>query len=61
MFVTFATLHLGVRRETTSTFAKMYNFVTGRILSRTGEQLQLLDSFEDDGRPLLSVLADPSM
>ena len=29
------------------------------MLSRTGEQLQLLDSFENGGRPLLNILADP--
>lgn len=56
--MTFATPHLGVRREATSTFAKMFNFVTGHMLSRTGEQLQLLDKYEDN-KPLLNILADP--
>ncbi|KAI9255220.1 putative serine esterase-domain-containing protein [Phascolomyces articulosus] len=59
LFVTFATPHLGVRRETKSKFAKVYNFVTGHMLSRTGEQLQLLDKFENTNRPLLSIMADP--
>ncbi|KAI7879439.1 DUF676-domain-containing protein [Lichtheimia hyalospora FSU 10163] len=58
LYVTFATPHLGVRREPKSTFLKFYNYVTGHILSRTGEQLQLLDDYQD-GLPILSVLADP--
>ncbi|KAJ8653534.1 hypothetical protein O0I10_010862 [Lichtheimia ornata] len=58
LYVTFATPHLGVRREPKSTFLKFYNYITGHILSRTGEQLQLLDDYQD-GSPILSVLADP--
>ncbi|KAI9489448.1 putative serine esterase-domain-containing protein [Zychaea mexicana] len=58
LYVTFATPHLGVRREANTKFGKVYNFVTGHMLSRTGEQLQLLDSHEN-GRPILSILADP--
>lgn len=60
LYVTFATPHLGVRREPKSTFLKFYNYITGHILSRTGEQLQLQDDYQD-GLPILSVLADPSM
>lgn len=58
LYVTFATPHLGVRREPKSTFIQFYNYVTGHILSRTGEQLQLLDDYQD-GLPILSVLSDP--
>ncbi|KAI8138163.1 putative serine esterase-domain-containing protein [Fennellomyces sp. T-0311] len=58
LYVTFATPHLGVRKEPTGTWAHVYNYVTGHILSRTGEQLQLLDDHEK-GQPLLRVLADP--
>lgn len=33
----------------------------GRLLSRTGEQIYLVDSYSDaDTRPLLEVMADPS-
>ena len=60
LFVTFATPHLGVRREPKTNFAKLFNCLTGHMLSRTGEQLQLLDCFENEDRPLLNILADPN-
>ncbi|KAI8099407.1 putative serine esterase-domain-containing protein [Halteromyces radiatus] len=57
-FVTFATPHMGVRRPKTSFFSKAFNFFSGRLVSRTGEQLQLIDKF-DKNLPLLCVLASP--
>ncbi|ORZ01676.1 putative serine esterase-domain-containing protein [Syncephalastrum racemosum] len=59
LFVTFATPHLGSHRGDASAFSKVYNFVSGRFLSRTGEQLQMRDRFNDKGHPLLVVMTDP--
>ncbi|CAG8599997.1 63_t:CDS:2 [Paraglomus occultum] len=58
LFTTFATPHLGIRREDDTTYNKVFNWVSSRILSKTGEQLQLVDEYEDD-KPLIHVLADP--
>ncbi|ORZ20305.1 putative serine esterase-domain-containing protein [Absidia repens] len=58
-FVTFATPHLGVRRPENSLFSRVFNFFSGKLVSRTGEQLQLIDRFEDD-IPLLVILASPN-
>ncbi|ORX44096.1 DUF676-domain-containing protein [Hesseltinella vesiculosa] len=58
LFMTFATPHLGVRRLGTTLFSKTFNFVSGILVSRSGEQLQLVDQYKDD-QPLLSVLASP--
>ncbi|CAO3592437.1 unnamed protein product [Absidia cylindrospora] len=57
-FVTFATPHMGVRRPKNSLFSRVFNFFSGKLVSRTGEQLQLIDQFEDDV-PLLVILASP--
>ncbi|KAL0076606.1 putative serine esterase-domain-containing protein [Phycomyces blakesleeanus] len=56
--ITFATPHMGVRRPTTSVVGRTFNFLCGNMVSRSGEQLQLSDDYED-GRPLLDILADP--
>lgn len=37
----------------------LWNVIGARTLSTTGQQLFLIDSFRDTGRPLLSVMADP--
>ncbi|KAF9962403.1 hypothetical protein BGZ72_006225 [Mortierella alpina] len=58
-FVTMATPHLGIRSPSLSRWSKIFNYLSARMLSRTGEQLQLVDDYIR-GRPLLLVLSDPS-
>ena len=59
-FTTFASPHLGVRTPLRGYHSSAWNFLGSRTLSASGRQLFLIDSFRDQGRPLLSVLADPS-
>ncbi|KAF9168275.1 hypothetical protein DFQ26_000105 [Actinomortierella ambigua] len=49
-FITMATPHLGIRTPSQSNYSRLYNYLSARILSRTGEQLQLTDTYlpEDD-------------
>ncbi|KAF9274307.1 hypothetical protein BGZ68_000783 [Mortierella alpina] len=58
-FVTMATPHLGIRQPSLSRWSKIFNYLSARMLSRTGEQLQLVDNYIG-GKPLLLVLSDPS-
>ncbi|KAI8647706.1 putative serine esterase-domain-containing protein [Parasitella parasitica] len=59
-FVTFATPHMGVRLPSSNAFSIMFNFVSGRLVSRSGEQLQLIDEYDKArGKTLLEVLSDP--
>ncbi|KAL7321091.1 hypothetical protein PS15m_000905 [Mucor circinelloides] len=59
-FVTFATPHMGVRLPTSNAFSIMFNFVSGRLVSRSGEQLQLLDKYDKaQNKPILEILSDP--
>ncbi|KAK4517966.1 uncharacterized protein ATC70_001315 [Mucor velutinosus] len=59
-FVTFATPHMGVRLPSSNAFSIMFNFVSGRLVSRSGEQLQLLDKYDKvDNKPMLEILSDP--
>lgn len=58
-FTTFATPHLGVRTPWRGYHSYVWNALGGRVLSISGRQLFLIDSFRDTGRPILSVLADP--
>ena len=58
-FTTFATPHLGVRTPLRGYHSYVWNALGGRVLSISGRQLFLIDSFRDTGRPILSVLADP--
>ncbi|KAG0230130.1 hypothetical protein BGW42_001155 [Actinomortierella wolfii] len=44
-FVTMATPHLGIRTPSKSRLGRLFNFLSARMLSRTGEQLQLVDSY----------------
>ncbi|KAI7874337.1 putative serine esterase-domain-containing protein [Mucor mucedo] len=57
-YVSFATPHLGVKGPSHSLFSSFFNFVSGRMVSRSGEQLQLIDKFEKN-KPILEVLSDP--
>ncbi|RDA90490.1 hypothetical protein CP533_3027 [Ophiocordyceps camponoti-saundersi (nom. inval.)] len=59
-FVTFASPHLGVRSPLKGWHNYVWNYVGARSLSMSGRQLFTIDKFRDTGRPLLSVLADPS-
>ena len=59
-FTTFATPHLGVRTPLLGVHNRVWNILGSRTLSQSGRQLFTIDRFRDTGRPLLSVLADPS-
>jgi len=59
-FTTFATPHLGVRAPKRGYRSETWNFLGSRTLSTSGQQMFLVDKFRDTGRPLLSILADPS-
>ncbi|KAF4554929.1 Serine esterase-like protein [Elsinoe fawcettii] len=59
-FTTFATPHLGVRAPLTGTASQVWNVLGARTLSTSGQQMFLVDTFRDTGRPLLSLMADPN-
>ncbi|OAA33434.1 lipid particle protein [Moelleriella libera RCEF 2490] len=59
-FTTFASPHLGVRTPLKGWHNHVWNVMGARTLSMSGRQLFTIDSFRDTGRPLLSVLAEPS-
>lgn len=58
-FTTFATPHVGVRTPLKGIRGQIWNGLGPKTVSTSGQQLFLVDSFRDTGRPLLSVLADP--
>ncbi|KAI9665260.1 MAG: hypothetical protein M1829_005798 [Trizodia sp. TS-e1964] len=58
-FTTFATPHLGVRTPYLGFHHNLWNTLGSRTVSISGQQLYIIDSFRDTGRPLLSILADP--
>ncbi|EME87837.1 uncharacterized protein MYCFIDRAFT_48112 [Pseudocercospora fijiensis CIRAD86] len=59
-FTTFATPHLGVRTPKRGWRSTLFNSMGPRTLSTSGQQMFLVDSFRETGRPLLSVLSDPN-
>ncbi|MCJ1288228.1 hypothetical protein MMC26_007583 [Xylographa opegraphella] len=59
-FTTFATPHLGVKAPLDGYHTTAWNYVGSRTLSISGQQLFLTDSFREEGRPLLTILADPN-
>ena len=59
-FTTFASPHLGVKAPLNGYHTTAWNYIGSRTLSISGEQLFLIDSFRQEGRPLLSILADPN-
>ena len=59
-FTTFASPHLGVKAPLNGYHTTAWNYVGSMTLSISGEQLFLADSFRQEGRPLLSILADPN-
>lgn len=58
-FTTFASPHVGARTPLTGIRGQIWNELGSRSVSMSGQQLFLVDTFRDTGRPLLSVLADP--
>lgn len=58
-FTTFASPHVGVRTPLKGIRGQIWNVLGARTISMSGQQLFMVDSFRDTGRPLLSVLADP--
>lgn len=58
-FITFATPHLGVPTPMKGWHSNVWNALGARTLSESGRQLFVVDSFRDDGRPLLAVMTDP--
>ena len=58
-FTTFATPHVGIPRYP-GFFPSIASKVGPRMLSVSGEQFFHTDSWSNTGRPLLSVMADPS-
>ena len=59
-FTTFATPHIGLPKYPTWV-SKIMASVGPKLLSRTGEQLYCTDSYASTGKPLLQVMADPSV
>lgn len=58
-FTTFATPHVGVRTPLKGMRGYFFNVLGAKTVSVSGQQLFMVDSFRDTGRPLLSVMADP--
>jgi hypothetical protein len=51
---------MGVKVPSSSFFSTIFKFVSGRLVSRSGEQLQLLDKFDkENNKTMLEVLSDP--
>nr|WRH23613.1 glucan 1,3-beta-glucosidase [Naematelia aurantialba] len=60
-FSTIATPHLGIPRYNTL-LSTVLCWLGARLLSRSGEQLYVADQYsEEDPRPLLEIMADPSL
>ncbi|KAI8976555.1 putative serine esterase-domain-containing protein [Pilobolus umbonatus] len=59
-FITFATPHLGVRSPSNSLFSKVFNYLSGTMVSRSGEQIQLVDHHGKENKPLLQIMSEPS-
>ncbi|KAJ5155759.1 hypothetical protein N7492_008562 [Penicillium capsulatum] len=58
-FTTFATPHVGVRTPLMGMRGYFFNVLGAKTISMSGQQLFMVDSFRDTGRPLLAVLAEP--
>lgn len=58
-FTTFASPHVGVRTPLKGIRGQIWNGLGPKTVSMSGQQLFMVDSFRNTGRPLLSVLADP--
>ncbi|KAF2861850.1 DUF676-domain-containing protein [Piedraia hortae CBS 480.64] len=58
-FTTFASPHLGVRSLGDKGLG-IWNYLGSRVLSTSGTQLFLSDTFRETNKPLLEVLSDPT-
>ncbi|KAJ5690230.1 hypothetical protein N7462_004622 [Penicillium macrosclerotiorum] len=58
-FTTFASPHVGVRTPAKGMGTNIWNGLGPRMVSMSGQQMFMVDTFRDTGRPLLSLLADP--
>ncbi|KAI8991140.1 putative serine esterase-domain-containing protein [Mycotypha africana] len=59
-YTSFATPHMSVKLPKSTLFSALFNVISGKIVSRTGEQLQLLDGDMFQQRTLLETLSDPN-
>ncbi|KJX97809.1 lipase/serine esterase like protein [Zymoseptoria brevis] len=58
-FSTFASPHIGIRAHKGGIRSELWNYMGARVLSTSGQQMFLIDTFRDTGKPLLSIMADP--
>ncbi|KAJ5240176.1 hypothetical protein N7468_004795 [Penicillium chermesinum] len=57
-FTTFASPHVGARTPLKGFASSVWNGVGPSMISASGQQMFMVDSFRDTGRPLFSVMAD---
>jgi hypothetical protein len=51
---------MGVKKPSKSVTSAIFNYVSGRLVSRSGEQLQLIDVYDKENKKsMLEVLSDP--
>ena len=51
---------MGVRSPSSNAVSFLFNFISGRLVSRSGEQLQLLDEYDKtQNKAMLEILSDP--
>lgn len=58
-FTTFASPHVGARAPLKGFTNSIWNNVGPSMISTSGQQMFMVDTFRDTGRPLLSLMADP--
>jgi hypothetical protein len=58
-FTTFASPHIGIRAHKGGIRSELWNYMGARVLSTSGQQMFLIDTFRDTGKPLLVVMASP--
>jgi hypothetical protein len=58
-FTTFASPHVGIRAPMASWRTSIWNYLGGRTLGTSGQQIFITDNFRGTGRPLLVIMADP--
>ena len=59
-FTAFASPFLGVRVPNRGYYSVIYNVMASQMLSASGRQLFLVDTYRDSGQPLLEVMTDPN-
>jgi hypothetical protein len=51
---------MGVKVPSSSVRSTVFNYLSGRLVSRSGEQLQLIDKYDKEGnKTMLEVLSEP--